>query len=346
MLARNFALRSVSLVFSVLIVLYIRRYSGDAYSVSTNIMLSTLLFSILKAGFSFDRLVDSQSDAKALSVITPDKVILIVFSYAFSRYLGVDFSSYVYALFSAAVVSVLFVSQYTRFTEGHLMPAVVVAFIFPTQAILNLMLDHYAPGIFVGLAGVMVVLFFLFDKFVFGMQRMARAELYYTVLLPAGALSAISIEGIDRPLYLLFSKVVDSGGSVASFLIQGNLKVTRAWARQRGVYAMFRVGAIVTFMTGCLLLAFMPAGMRLMLAAVLLVNLVWLIYSLLMLVRLVGDGSIAVDMLLFQAGFWFLGVAGLYFTGLLQPLYIVLALSLSLVFSMMVSTRKPGVFRC
>lgn len=340
MLARNLALRIASLAFSVVVVLYIRYYYGNPYTVSTNIMLSTLLFSVLKAGFSFDHLSNNQADARALSVMTPDKVILIGLAYAYSRYLGVEVADYIYALFSASVVAAMFISQYTRFTEGRLISAVVIAFVFPAQALINIALDYYAPGIVAGLVGLIVVLVVSFDKFIFGMQRMARAELYYTVLLPAGGLSAISLEGIDKSLYLLVSKVVDSGGSVASFLVQGNLKVANLWARRRATCALFVIASIVVFILGCLVLSQLPTGQYLVVAAVLLVNIVWLIYSLAMLAVLVADGEMAVGMLIYQAGFCLTAVAGLYFAGLLQPHYIVVAMSLSLVLSMVIASKN------
>lgn len=337
MAIRNIVLRIASLAVSVLFALYVKYVYSDPDTVSVNIMLTTLLFSILRSGFSFDRLSKSQSNIKTSSYFTIDKFVLLILVLVYSQYMGMQIGNFVYALFSASVITIIYIRQYTGYTKGRLLSSLLVSLVFPVQVITNLSLNYFHPGMVFIIVGVMLVLYMSFDQCLYKSERMGRAEVYYSMLLPVGGFSAISIDGIDKPVYMLVSKIIDSIGSILGFVIQGNLKGTRKYIERYNVMLPFMLLAAVLFIVGGMFYMLKPVNEYLVISVSIFINMIWFIYSVFTIVSMVKHGEAALTNISNQIKCLSIIFLGLYLTGVFEPIYITIALSISFICSMLMS---------
>jgi len=326
-----------SLAVSLLFVVAVKYASENPDAVSVNIMLTTLFFSVLRSGFTFNILSNKQSDSSPALCFTIDKFILMLLVFSYSRYLGVPTGQVIYSLFAASVITLVYRKQYPGYTRGHLTSALVISFVFPIQVTINMIFDYYYPEMIFVLLFVVAMLYLSFDRFFTTTDRMGLVEIYYSLLLPIGGFSAISIDGIDKPLYMIVSKVIDSVSSVASFVVQGDLKHARLYAGKHNVVFLLKLAAVLVFTAGYLLYLVTSGGTYTVVSASMLVNFCWFTYSMFTIIFLLKHGTVASRNIYYHMLCFAIITSGLFILGYFQPIYIVIALSASFVFSMLIA---------
>lgn len=344
MIVRNTVVRVLSLAISLLFVVAVKYVSDDPDAVSVNIMLTTLFFSVLRSGFTFNVLSNTQSAAKPGLCLTIDKLVLTLLVFLYSQHLHLPTGQVAYTIFAASILTLVYRKQYPGYTRGNLIPSLVISLMFPTQVTINIVFDYYHPGIVPVLLLGALILYFSYDRFFTATDRMGLVEVYYSLLLPVGGFSAISIDGIDKPLYMIASKIIDSASSVTSFVVQGNLKQARAYTTKHDVIFLLTGGTALVFAAGCLLYLVTSHSIYMVAATSMLVNICWFMYSIFTMIYLIKHGTLASKNIYRHMLCFGVLTSVLYPLGYFQPAYIVIALSASFVCSMLSArpASRPG----
>jgi len=337
MMLRNTAIRVYSLVLSITCVLAIKYVSIDPDTVSIGIMLTTLFFSILRSGFTFDVLAEKINDSKPTLSLTADKLFLVFLVYIYAHHSGVDVEIAIYTFFTAAILTFIYRTQYPGYTKGGILPSILISFIFPIQVTINLIINYYNPNLVFILVIIILALYLSYDRLSISNSRTGIIELYYSALLPIGGFSAISIEGIDKPLYMIVSKIIDSTSAVTSFVLQGNLPKARYYFSKYNLNLAIKLISVTCFIFGCMLYFSQSDNELTIISTSILVNVCWLIYSVFTLAALLKQGESALKNIRNHIFFFGSLIIALLFVGRYEPIFIVFSLSISFILSILVS---------
>ena len=335
MIIRNLTIRISSLAVSLLSVIAVKYAYEDPDTISVTIMLTTLFFGVLRAGYSFNILSGKQGDTPISFDLTIDKGFLLLIVFLYSLHLGVSTLHTVYALFSGASIALVFLKHYINYTKGQLYPSLVISLLFPLQVLFNIALDNFSPGLLVVFPLSIMALFLLFDRYTIKSDRTDRVEIYYSLLLPVGGFSAVSVEGIDKPLYMIFSKAIDSIASVTSFVIQGNVKDIRGFKGVNHFLHLLPVLGALFFFAGFFFLYTEDSGFKLAVSTTMLINMIWLTYSIFTVLALISNKISASSSIHHHMLFFCTATTGLIAFDVFKPLYIVISLSSSFILSML-----------
>ena len=327
----------LSLVVSLIFVTAIKYVSENPDAVSTSIMLTTLFFSLLRSGFTFNVLSSRKSDSNPVLCLTVDKPILALLVFLYSQHLGVTSEQAIYTLFTASILTLIYRKQYHGYTRGLIASSLAISFIFPIQVTINLIFDYYQPELLFILTLTAIALYLAYDRIFATTDKMGLVEVYYSLLLPIGGFSGISIDGIDKPLYIIISKVVDSASTVASFIIQGDLKNTRAYVERSNIILFLTLAAATIFTTGSLLYIVSSDSIYKVISAAMTINLCWFTYSMFTIIFLIKYGTAATRNIYGHILCFGTIMSGLFIFGYFEPIYIITALSASFVFSMLMA---------